>query len=116
MLIAIGGIVIKSLLHRPAFFWYAAPALWQAKSAPGCLFSDVRGVRGVQFSLTAWESTAAMKAYAHSEPHAVAMRRTEALSSFGAFHHYQSDALSDWEEALARWDDAVDYPGWRLAG
>lgn len=103
MLVSIGGLKVKSVFHAPYFFLLAAPSLRQAQEADGNLFSQVKGAQGRQFSLTAWESPAAMKVYAKSGAHARAMAAAARVASDGYFHFYHSDALPDWGDALARW-------------
>jgi hypothetical protein len=58
----------------PRFIWYAAASLKQARRAPGCVFAQVRATGGLTFwTLSAWQSEAAMKAYMVSGAHLKAM-------------------------------------------
>ncbi|MDJ1017878.1 MAG: hypothetical protein QNJ35_15325 [Paracoccaceae bacterium] len=101
-LVAIGGFRLRSPLLAPAFFWFAAPALSDARNAPGCVMADARAVYGRQFSLSVWESPAAMRAYAGSPRHARAMRAASWLGS-GPFAHFATTEPVTWEEALEVW-------------
>ena len=108
-LIAIGGIVVTHPLKRIEFSLYILPALRQARSADGNRFAAVTARHGVHFSLTAWDSPAAMKRYARSRPHRLAMLRAPRLADFSQFHHWHADAMPDWEEAIDRWRLATGY-------
>ncbi len=102
LIVAIGGFRLRHPMLGPAFSFFAVPAFMQARRAPGNRFADARFVDGRHFSLSAWESPQAMRAYAVSGPHARAMRAASWLGS-GPFARYTADAPPDWDEALAVW-------------
>ncbi len=104
MLVSIGGLKVKSALHLPYFFMLAAPSLRQAQSFDGNVFAQVKSTQGRQFSLTVWETPAAMKVYARSGAHGRAMAAVARVARDGYFHFYQSDELPEWDDALARWN------------
>ncbi|MDJ0824889.1 MAG: hypothetical protein QNJ16_05235 [Rhodobacter sp.] len=94
---------MKPGLRLVEFSLYIAPSLRQARRAQGCLFAEVRPADGRYFSLTAWESPAAMKRYARSWPHRIAMARAAVLATESRFHHFHAEGPPDWTDALARW-------------
>lgn len=84
-------------------FWrHAVPSMAQAHAAPGCLHADARTVDGVHHTLTAWESEDAMRAYARSGAHLVAMRAFDAIA-MGETVTYDAERVPSWDEALAAW-------------
>jgi hypothetical protein len=99
LLVAIGGFRLHHWALGPAFQFYAVPAFLQARSAPGNRFADARVVDGRHFSLSAWDSPQAMRAYATSGRHLRAMRAARWLGD-GPFAQYTTDDLPTWEEAL----------------
>jgi len=103
MLIAIGGITVAPGLAQAEFSYHTLRSLAQVRRAPGMIASHVTEDQGMYFSLTAWESPAQMKRFATSGAHAKAMARMQAMGASGMFHHYHSDAVPTWAEALSRW-------------
>ncbi|MDJ0629921.1 MAG: hypothetical protein QNJ44_16805 [Rhodobacter sp.] len=108
-LIAVGGIVVTQPLKRIEFSLYILPVLLQARRAHGNLHAEVTFRDDIHFSLTAWNSPAAMKRYAQSLPHRLAMARAPRLADFSQFHHWHADNAPDWTEAIDRWKQATGY-------
>lgn len=102
MYVSITGLKVRSWLQAPLFWRHAIPSLRQAQMAPGNLFADVRKVDGVQHTLTAWESRAAMRAYLTSGAHLQAIRAFRRVGS-GRVCGYETETQPTWDEALACW-------------
>ena len=107
MLVAIGGGRLRTPFSAPEFFLRSMASLREAKRHPGNLFAEVWRDDGVLFSLSAWEDVPAMRDFARSGQHLKAMTATGRLTTGFRFHHYESDVMPDWSDALARWRDAA---------
>ena len=51
-------------------------------------------------TITVWENDEAMRKFIISEPHVLAMKYTPKLSENVKVHHYESDTIPTWEEAI----------------
>ena len=102
LICAIGGFRLHSPLLMPAFQVFAVPSFAQSSGAEGNRLTDARFVDGRYFSLSAWDSPAAMRAYAKSGAHARAVRASSWLGS-GPFTFFTSLTPPTWEEALEKW-------------
>jgi hypothetical protein len=114
-LAAIGGLRIRSLRFAPEFYLFASMALRQARKDPACRFATAFQRDGLDFSLTLWDSPAAMKHYAQSGAHAHLMGRADRLAEVFYFHHFPCDDAPDADEAYARWRDHGEQSGWQVA-
>lgn len=103
LLIAVGGIRPRTPLVLPVFAALTAASHRQARRAPGCVHTGLHRAGGLFFSFTAWETPAAMRAYAAGWPHRAAMRLVPRWMESHGFHHFTVDTLPDWPTALDRW-------------
>ena len=76
----------------------------QADKAPGILHSSVMTINGIQHTLTAWESKAAMQRYIYSGAHLKAIRSFKKIAT-GKTFGYDSNRLPDWSEVHQLWKD-----------
>jgi hypothetical protein len=102
MYVSVTDLKIKAFWQWPVFFWYALPALRQAKRAPGVLLVDTCSRDGVPYTLTVWQDRESMRDFLTSGAHLKAMR---AIHSFGTArtHGYLTERLPTWEEAMTEW-------------
>jgi len=102
MLIAVGRLELRAGTNRLWFGIVTWLALRQALRAPGCQGVRARGENDrVYWSLSAWESAAAMRDYRNSGAHARAMRLFGA-GSRTRFVQFEADTIPDWPEAMRR--------------
>lgn len=101
--VAITGLRLHSVLKVPRFFALAAPAMADARAAPGNRFADARTIRGVHHTLSAWDSLDALTTWVHQPAHARAMRAQGALGT-GVTTRFEAEALPSWDEARQIWD------------
>ena len=113
-LAAIVGTRLKTWRKAPVFFWHSLRSLQQARQAPGQIWAGITARDGVLFSLTVWDSPAAMRAYALTGAHLAAMKAAPRLVKTVRLHHFPCASIPDWNEALDRWrraeHEARDFP------
>lgn len=102
-LAVIGGLRVKSALRWPEFFLLTMGSLVQARRAPGVLSAQVFPEEEGFFSLSVWESPAAMKRYATSGAHGRAMRRSARVAVVFPFHHFPCDDIPTPQQAVQLW-------------
>lgn len=96
---------VRSVRFLPGFLWYAMRSSRQAKRAAGVLAVELLAERERAFwTMTAWESRAAMLAFMTSGPHKRAMPKLlEWCDEASVAHWEQEDAtLVGWDEASRR--------------
>jgi hypothetical protein len=100
--ISITGLVLKSIFHKPQFYYHAIPSVIQAKAAPGNLHTSVRRLNGYEMTMTIWESKAAMLAYMRSGAHVQAMKVFDDVASSGMIYGYETNNPKPlpWPEAF----------------
>lgn len=98
---------VRSLRHVPRFF-ATSMALWkQARRSPGALGVTLKAdlARRTFWTLSAWTDNDAISAYARTEPHASATRRTRSMMRESTFVFWQAPATElplEWAEARRR--------------
>ena len=100
--VSITGLRLTSRAQTARFYWFAVPALKQAKAAPGNISADVRTVDGVYHTLTVWETRDAMQAFMRTGAHAKAMKAVQSLG-MGSTCGMPLEAAPSWVEALDLW-------------
>jgi len=96
---------VRSCRFMPAFSFAALRIGKQTAQADGCLTAKVfRDRRNAFWTLTCWESEAAMKAFMVAGPHGAAMRKLLEWCDEAALAHWTQDTgeLPSWEEAHRR--------------
>jgi heme-degrading monooxygenase HmoA len=95
---------VRSVRFLPGFAWYALRSNMQAKRAEGLVGIDLLTDRDWTFwTMTAWESRAAMLAFMTSGAHKKAMPKLlEWCDEASVAHWEQEDAELGWEEANRR--------------
>jgi hypothetical protein len=99
--VSITRLRLRSVLFAPRFFWLNERAVGQLRAAPGFRGGKLLWDARLAFwTLSLWDSEAAMRAYRDSDAHRQAMPR-----------------LARWcdEAAVARLADATVLPAWREA-
>jgi len=76
----------------------------QADRAPGLLHASVRTINGVEHTLTAWESKAAMQAYIYSGHHKNAIKAFRKIAT-GKTFGFEADKIPDWKDVHQMWLD-----------
>jgi hypothetical protein len=102
------GAVRPYPLALPLFITHAVASLKAAQKADGCIWAGTNSARGLAFSLSVWDSPAAMRRYAASAPHARAMRWSRLTGEVTRFHHFACDEVPSWAEAIGRWDKMME--------
>jgi len=116
----IGGLRVRAAWAAPEFAFRSFLALRQARRAQGCLGAQVfPGPEGF-FSLTLWDSAAAMKTYATTGAHGRLLRRAPVIAEVFRFHHFPAEVMPEPAEARAHWyaaqhglqgENGMDLPG-----
>jgi heme-degrading monooxygenase HmoA len=70
----------------------------QAKNAPGFVKMKNTGWGRLHFTLSIWESEAAMKQFARTGAHLEAMKQSTKLGKEIRTHTFESDAIPNWKE------------------
>ncbi|MEL7215072.1 MAG: hypothetical protein AAGJ96_03935 [Pseudomonadota bacterium] len=107
MLVAVGGVRFKGAWATAPFYLLAAPSLMQARRTVGCVFAETTTETGVVFSITGWDSPAAMKRYARAWPHRLAAWSTPYLTASDRFFHFYAAERPSLAEAISRWHSAA---------
>ncbi|MEM8919841.1 MAG: hypothetical protein AAGB25_00635 [Pseudomonadota bacterium] len=102
-LTAIGGIRSRGGLKLAEFQVRAFLSLRQARKADGNLHAAVAIRHGLHFSLSVWDTPAAMKRYAASGAHLKTMTRAPAITTESEFHHFICERIPTWDDALREW-------------
>jgi len=105
MFVSVTRLRVRRLIDLPQFLWKTQFAKGQATKAPGFLGGRLLvDAHRVYWTLTAWESERAMKAYRGSGAHAGVMPRLVEWCDEAAYTHWESpDAtVPDWPEAYDR--------------
>lgn len=103
MFISITRLRLRHWWYLPAFFLGSNRSITQARKAPGFRKGMTLADRKRAFwTLTGWESEAAMKAYRSSGPHKTVMGKLPGWCDEAAVAHYQADELPPWTEAWER--------------
>jgi hypothetical protein len=100
---------VKSIKNVPGFFLKALSAWGQVRSAPGALGASLEAqlLKGVFFTLSAWEDKEALYTYARTEPHKsimIGLRSTMRSSTFTFWEVPVEELPIAWKDAKARID------------
>lgn len=95
--ISITGLELKSMFHTPKFWYYAVPAMIQAKQAPGNISAEGKYINGIHHTLSVWDDRKSMLNYMRSGNHVQAMKVFDDIAT-GKTYGYESDVIPTWEE------------------
>jgi hypothetical protein len=73
---------VKSYSAFPQFFYHAIPSLQQSVRAPGNISTTATSYKGIQFTMTVWESREYMLQYLHTGAHLQAMKTGSTMGSY----------------------------------
>ena len=104
MIISITGLKPKSVFTIIPFWLKAIPSLSQAKNAKGNLHCEVKKIKGIQHTLTAWESEEALKNFVYSGIHLKAIQSFRKIAT-GSTYRYKSETMPSWDEARRMWEE-----------
>ncbi|WP_331766907.1 antibiotic biosynthesis monooxygenase [Embleya sp. NBC_00896] len=98
---------VRSGKDVPRFFLKSLSAWRQVRSAPGALGASLiaQPIKGVFFTLSAWESREALQKYVKTEPHRTIMkilRPTMKTSTFTYWNVVVEDLPITWDDAKRR--------------
>jgi Domain of unknown function (DUF3291) len=113
-LISITRLRVRSWLYFPSFFVQANRSAKQAAAAPGSLAVRLLADRRRAFwTMTAWSSEAAMKAFMHAGTHGAVMRKLMDWCDEAAMVHWtqESASLPAWDEAHRRMQEGAALEG-----
>ena len=102
-LVAIGSLQPGPGWRLPAVTLLSLMALVQARLTRGCVSARVFEADGRFLSMTVWTRPSAMKRFARSGPHRIAMRLADRIAETDRFVHYQTSSLPTMAEGRARW-------------
>jgi hypothetical protein len=105
MHISVTRLRLGSWLTAPAFAWGSLVSARQAKASPGYVKGRLLADRGrVFWTLTAWDSAEAMKAFRNGGAHAGMAPKLADWCTEASVAQWdsQGDALPDWPEAYGR--------------
>ena len=100
MFISITRLRLRRWWSVPAFLWWSKLSMKQAGKSQGFISgATLADRRRAYWTLTAWESEAAMKAYRGSGAHKAVMPKLARWCDEASVVHYEADELPSWEEA-----------------
>lgn len=103
MFLSITRLRIRHWWTLPEFFWRSNAATAQVRKAAGFLGGYILvDRRRVFWTMTGWESEAAMRAYRSSDAHKAAMPKLAGWCDEAAVTHFESDRFPSWTEAWER--------------
>ena len=102
MVITVTGLRLKAVWHWPEFWRHAIPSFNQCRAADGCLLAETFREDGFMHTLTAFETRAALRAFARSGAHRNAAKAFQRIAS-GKILSWEAETLPDRAEALAIW-------------
>lgn len=103
MYVSVTGLKPKGFMGWIRFWVLTIPASRHARNAEGVLLCAFTSRHHVQHTLTVWQSKDHMLAYRSSPSHVRAMQHFSKIGS-GKVYGYETNAMPDWDEALAAWD------------
>jgi hypothetical protein len=90
--ISITGLVLRSALHAPKFYYHAIPSKIQAKSAPGNLYTETYAMNGYLMTMTIWNDKKSMLSYMRNGAHVHAMKAFNDVASSGKVYGYEASS------------------------
>lgn len=102
MIITITSLRLRRLFGYFPLTYTALGIVRQIRKQPGYIRMKNTGFGYLHYTLSAWESEAAAKAFAHSGAHAAAMRQAAKLATEIRVLTYAAEALPGWAEAKRR--------------
>ena len=99
MHISITGLKPKGIIGCLKFWLYAIPSFKKASHSEGILFCEVKNIKGVHCTLTAWQTIDHMKTFVRSGVHLKAMKQFHTIAT-GKTYGYESDTIPNWQEAF----------------
>ncbi|MFJ1800219.1 MULTISPECIES: DUF3291 domain-containing protein [unclassified Streptomyces] len=98
---------VKSGKHTPRFFLKSLSAWGQVRKAPGALGASLEAqlLKGVFYTLSAWEDKDALYTYARTEPHKSVMTGLRSVMGASTFTFWEvpvSQLPITWEDAKRR--------------
>jgi hypothetical protein len=103
--ISVTRLRVRSIFYLPQFFWHTFKSQTQAKNASGMLGGRLLLEAGWTFwTMTAWESEAAMRAFRSSGAHMKAMPKLLDWCDEASYAHWEQESaeLPSWAEAHRR--------------
>ena len=91
--VSVTSLVVKNILVLPKFGYYTMLCAKAAKSSEGNISTLTTSYKGLQVTITAWESREKMLVFLRGDAHAAAMKQTKSLGSYAKFHGYYTDEL-----------------------
>ncbi|MFD3440003.1 DUF3291 domain-containing protein [Streptomyces sp. NPDC058685] len=101
---------VRSAKDVPRFFLKSLSAWGQVRKAPGALGASLEAqlLKGVFFTLSAWEDKEALYTYARTEPHKSIMTGLRSVMSESTFTFWEvpvAELPIDWKDAKRRIED-----------
>jgi heme-degrading monooxygenase HmoA len=98
---------LRSAWRSPAFLVHSLRIWRQARRSPGILGLSLRAhpVSGVFWTLSAWTDEAALRAFAHADPHRTIIKRVRPWTKSATFRFWETASLSPaglWADAERR--------------
>mmetsp|Transcript_1943 Transcript_1943/g.1834 ORF Transcript_1943/g.1834 Transcript_1943/m.1834 type:complete len:142 (+) Transcript_1943:131-556(+) len=103
--VSVTSLLIKNILAAPKFVYYTMPAMREAQKAPGILYCTGTGYKGLQMTITVWESKEKMRDYYKGGAHLAAMKSLKDVSSYAKIHGYFTDEMPTDSSALDEWKE-----------
>ena len=104
VLVMASRLEVRSLKDVPRFFLKSLAAWKQVKSAPGAVGASLiaQPLKGVFWTLSAWEDRKSLYAYAKAEPHYTIMTSLRAVTKVSVFTFWDTTA----EQLPVTWPEA----------
>lgn len=99
MIVTVTSIRLRHWWNFFQLSWLGMHVSRQAKGQPGFIRIRNTGSGLLHFTLTAWESEAAMRAFAFSGAHSHAMKFSRKLATELRSYTYMADSFPEWGEA-----------------
>ena len=103
MYVSVTGLKPRGLMGWIRFLALTLPASKNAQNAEGVLLCSFTSHHHFQHTLTVWQSKEHMLGYRSSPSHVRAMKNFSKIGT-GKVYSYETDAMLDWDDALAAWD------------
>lgn len=103
--ISVTRLRVRSWFYIPQFAWHTLRSMQQAQRAPGYLDGRLlREANNAFWTITAWKSEAAMRAYRNTGAHVAAMPKLLEWCDEASIAHWEQvdSELPDWADAHRR--------------
>lgn len=97
--VSVTGIVPTNFFALPKVGFYTFTSILAARRTEGNISASTTSYKGLQMTISVWESREKMLIFFRGSEHSAAMKQKKSISTYSKFHGYYTDELPT--EAIA---------------